>query len=97
MKELGAKNITMPDSILTYTNTTGIKTIRIAEKKRQKKNYMTLTDTNGVYQFDLTVAKQSRPSTPDMRVSIAKNIIFMKIIDKDLSLSISTGKIICSI
>jgi hypothetical protein len=88
MKELGMKNISMSDSVMTYTNTSGMKTLRIAEKKKLKKNYMTLTDTNGVYQFDLMLSKQARPSSPDVMISLAKNTVLIKIADKNLKMNL---------
>ncbi len=83
VKVLGTKMTKSSKDTITYITKPNGGVIRIAEKKNPKNNYLTLTEESGNRAFDVVIKTLSKSTGKlDMKMSLAKEMIFMDIRDK---------------
>ena len=100
MKKLGWKINKKPTDIVTYTSLPNGWSIRIAEKKNPKYNFITLTEKNGVRILDMGVKSiWGKNGKLDMKMRLSQEKIYFSFKDKSASFLIdwNEGKLNTSI
>jgi hypothetical protein len=75
-------------SIITYTNQSGIKTITLANVKNPKKNYITLTENAGKYSLSLIDKSITRGKKSNLALTLERDMMSMTMKDKETDMRI---------
>lgn len=85
---LDALGLPRTQARINYSNIGDVKIITMANKKNPKRNYMTLVERDGKYIFNLVAKSITNGKKSNMDMSISRDAISMKMIDRETDMLI---------